>query len=554
MMPSSFGVRAVGRLGAPSLFLFVLALAACIPGEPPAPAPEPGVQDTAGPREVTPDPRRPVRLQILHTNDVHGRLLPQVVDGDTIGGAAVLSAHLDSLRARFDGPTVVLSGGDIMQGTAISNLAWGRPLIEVHNRKGYHAAVLGNHEFDWGLDTLRARVGESEFPWLAANIHGPEGTDPPDWFRPWIVWEEDGVRVGIVGIALASTPEVVIAGRTEDLVFSDEAQALRRAVSEVLGQGVDFVVALTHVGAICSHPGEEPEERSQGCEGLAMDVLREAGEGVDVFLAAHTHARNLAEVDGTLLLQSPAYTEGISVARLERAAGLERTAGNVEVTYAAIIPPRAVEVDPDTAMARVVDEWVARVGPILDEPVAELAEPFSNAERRAVENPAGNLMADAQRWATGADVGLVNNGSLRRGLPQGPVTFGILYEFQPFQNELVRIEVDGALLREILEFGLTEAGEPWTHISGLRVRYDPRAPEGERITSILRDDGTPVAPRDRLTIGTSEFLAAGGDGYVALAQGRIQRTGVVDVDALIEYLRHLGDPVGAPATGRWDGS
>lgn len=523
----------------------VLALGACAPGTPEPPSPDPGIQDTAGPREVLPDPRRPLRVQIVHTNDVHGRLLPQVVDSDTVGGAAVVAAHLDSLRVRFDGPTLVLSGGDIMQGTAISNLAWGRPLIDIHNRQGYDAAVLGNHEFDWGLDTLRARVEESHFPWLAANIHGPDPDDPPDWFHPWVIVEREGIRVGVVGIALSSTPEVVIAGRTEDLTFSDEAEALRRTVPVVRNQGVDFLVALAHVGAICADPGVAPDEPSTGCEGPAVDILREAGEGVDLFLGAHTHARNLVEVDGTLLLQAPAYTEGIAVAHLER------TATGVRPIHAAVFPPRARQVDPDTMLTRVVDEWVAEVGPTLEETVAELAEPFSNEERRARENPAGNLLADAQRWATGADVGLVNNGSLRRSLPAGPVSFGVLYEFQPFQNELVRIEVDGTLLREILEFGLTESGEPWVHVSGLRIHYDPGAPDGRRITSITRYDGTTVAPNDTLTIGTTEFLAAGGDGYEALGRGRLERTGVVDVDALIDYLRHLGDPVSAPPVGRW---
>lgn len=525
----------------------LLGLSACAPATPDSPSPDPGIQDTADPRDLLPDPRRPLRVQIIHTNDVHGRLLPQVVDGDTVGGAAVVAAHLDSLRARFDGPTVVLSGGDIMQGTAISNLAWGRPLIDIHNRQGYDAAVLGNHEFDWGLDTLRARVEESRFPWLAANIHGPDPNTPPDWFHPWTIVEREGIRVGVVGIALSSTPDVVIAGRTEDLVFTDEAEALRRAAARVRDEGVDFVVALAHVGAICADPGEAPEGRSAGCEGPAVDILREAGEGVDLFLGAHTHARNLVEVDGTLLLQAPAYTEGITVAQLER------TAQGVRPVHAAVFPPLARQVDPDTALARVVDEWVSEVGPTLEEPVAVLAEPFSNEERRARENPAGNILADAQRWATGADVGLVNNGSLRRSLPEGPVSFGILYEFQPFQNELVRVEVDGALLREILEFGLTESAEPWVHVSGLRVRYDPEAPDGSRITSITRDDGTPVRAEERLTIGTTEFLAAGGDGFEALGRGRVERTGLVDVDALIDYLRHLGDPVGAPPVGRWDG-
>ncbi|HZG43850.1 MAG TPA: metallophosphoesterase, partial [Longimicrobium sp.] len=141
----------LSRTTARTAWLALAAAAACTPA-PPATAPAP---DAAK------------RVRIVHTNDFHGRLLPQTVSQRAAGGSAVLAAHFDSAAARFGGPTVTLSAGDDMQGTAISNLSWGRATIDAHNAAGYDAAAIGNHEFDWGQDTLAARVRDSRFPWLA---------------------------------------------------------------------------------------------------------------------------------------------------------------------------------------------------------------------------------------------------------------------------------------------------------------------------------------------------------------------------------------------------
>jgi 2',3'-cyclic-nucleotide 2'-phosphodiesterase (5'-nucleotidase family) len=514
------------------------------------------VPDAADPGPAFPAAAEPLRVQFLHTNDFHGRFVTEVVGGDSIGGSAVLSAWFDSARVRFDGPTVFLSGGDIMQGTAVSNLNWGRAAIDLHNRKGLDAAALGNHEFDWGLDTLRVRVAESAFPWLGANVFDEVTGSHPEWIRPWTIIERSGVRVGVVGIALAETPEIVMAGRTHGLRFEDEAPAIDRAVREVRAEDVDFVVVVAHVGAVCAEPGDpdgtDPTARSRGCEGHLVDVLGAVTEPVDLVLGGHTHLRNNFDVNGIPVLQAPAYSRGVTVTHLERDAE-----GSVSATYRAILPPRAAEVDPDTAVARVVDDWFGETRPTLERTVATLGGELSNEERQPVENPAGNLLADAQRWGTGAHVGLVNNGSLRRSLPAGPVSYGVLYEFQPFQNELVLLHMDGALLKEVLEHGLTDDGRPWTHVSGLRVDYDPAQPRGHRVIRMLRADGAPggtgveIAPGDAVTLGTTEFLAVGGDGFDMLARARLEPTGRVDVDALIAYLEAAGDPVPPPQVGRW---
>jgi len=515
---------------------FVLLLAALVAGCALAPG------TPAGPPPPHEDPG-PLRLQVLHTNDFHGRILPQVVDGDTVGGSALEAAHFDSLRVRFPGPTLLLSGGDVMQGTAVSNLSWGRASIDVHNRKGYDAAALGNHEFDWGLDTLRARVSESRFPWLAANVVDEATGSWPGWIRPWVELERDGVRIGVVGVALATTPEVVMAGNTAGLLFLEEAPAIDLAVRELRELEVDFVVVVGHVGAACQVPGSEPEELSQGCEGRMVEIARALSEPVDLFLGGHTHLRNLTEAGGVPLVQVPAYSQGFSVTRLER-----RTGEAARVTHRSIRRPGREGVDPDTALTRVVEEWSAEIRPLLERPVAVLAREFSNAERRPEENPAGNLLADAVRWATDADVGLINNGSLRRSLPEGELPFGILYEFQPFQNELVTVELTGAQLREALEFGLTEGGEPWIHISGLRVR---KVPGERRVEAVLSPDGRMISDEERLTVGTTEFLATGGDGFVLLTRGPMERKGWVDVDALAAWLERLPSPVEPPRSERW---
>jgi len=494
-------------------------------------------------------------LQVLHTNDFHGRFLPTSIDGELVGGSAVLAAWFDSARVRFDGPTILVSAGDVFQGTAVSNLSWGAAAVDLYNRKGYDAAALGNHEFDWGLDTLQARMVESRFPWLAANVVDSLTGMPPTWMEPWTLIERDGVRIGVVGIALSQTPSIVMAGRTGTLRFGDEAEAIDRGVAHFRSLNVDFVVVTAHVGAICEVAGDangtQPTAPSLGCSGYLVDILERVQHPPDLVVGGHSHLRNLFEVNGIPVMQNPAYSRGVSMTHLARQVG-----GPVQVTYRAILPPLAGTVDPDTAVARVVEGWLTQVRPILERPVAVFTDSLTNAERRPVENPAGNLLADAQRVATDAQVGLVNNGSLRRSLPEGPVTYGDLYEFQPFQNELVRIEGDGAWLRQVLEFGLTDNGAPWIHIAGIQVEVDSSAARGNRVQRILwagggPEDGSEILDRDLISIGTTEFLATGGDGFTLLTEGVVHRVGIVDVDALIDWLTTLPSPITPPDVGRW---
>ncbi|HEX8696906.1 MAG TPA: bifunctional UDP-sugar hydrolase/5'-nucleotidase [Longimicrobium sp.] len=526
-------MRANAVLPVPGRAAALLALcvaAACARAAPPA-APAPG--------EVK-------RVRIVHTSDVHGHLLPARpgwAAGREVGGAAVLAAHFDSAAARFAGPTLVLSSGDDLQGTVVSNLSFGRAAVAAHNAAGYDAAALGNHEFDWGQDTLRARIRESRFPWLAANLYAAAADTQPAWAKGWVMLERGGVRTAVVGIALPATPQVVLAGRVEGLSFGPAAPAAARAAREARAAGADFVVAVMHVGAECREPGSAPEEESAGCEGEVLEAAASLSGLVDLVLGGHTHKRVLTAAGGVPVSEPLNYGTAYGVTDLERRGGTTR------VAYRAVRTPFADEVAPDTGVARVVAEWSERVRPLADRAVAGFAAAMENPDRG--EYPLGNLLADAHRRATGAEASIVNNGSIRRAMPAGTVTWGMLYELQPFQNELVKLEVTGAQLREALEAGLDERGRVNAHVSGLVVDYDPAAPQGSRIREIRRDDGRVVGEADRVTLGLSEFVAGGGDRFTALTRSRPARTGVVDLDAVIAHLTALPQPVRPPGVGRW---
>lgn len=495
----------------------------------------------APPPPAGPAPAAVKRVRIVHTNDFHGRLLPQQLDGRGVGGSAVLAAHFDSAAARFDGPTLILSAGDDMQGTAVSNLSWGRATIDAHNAAGYDAAAVGNHEFDWGQDTLRARIADSRFPWLAANLFVAGTRTNPPWVRPWVMIERGGVRTAVIGIALEQTPEVVLAGRTAGLEFGDEAPAIDGAARQARAAGADFVVVTAHVGASCEGSGTAPAEASTGCRGELLEIAGALAEPVDLIVGGHTHRRVLATEDSLPVVEAASYSLAYSVT------DLERRGGRTVATRREVRTPFADEVTPDTAVARVVDEWTRRVGPVLERVVATSAQPL---EPRGPESALGNLLADAARVQTGAQASIINNGSIRRDLPAGDLRWGVLFELQPFANALVRTEVTGAQLRAALENAVAEGG-PSAHVSGMTVRWDPAAPPGSRIREVRLSDGRVVGDGDTVVLGLSEFLATGGDRFTSLAQGRTTRTSTVDLDALIAYLESLPQPVRAPDTGRW---
>src|SRR5256886_11318356 len=216
----------------------------------PVPLPPSRLLDTACAQED-------VLLRVLAINDLHGALEAQTwpwSGGRAVGGAPALKAWFDTLSRACHCTTVRLDGGDEMQGTLLSNVGYGRAAVAALNAFGIDAAAIGNHEFDWSVDTLRARMGEAHYRFLAANITDATGRARPDWAEPWTLIERGGQKIAVIGLALRATPTNTAPRNVAGLAFGDGAAAVKRVLPQARAAAT-FVIVVAHEGAFCDGGG-----------------------------------------------------------------------------------------------------------------------------------------------------------------------------------------------------------------------------------------------------------------------------------------------------------
>ncbi|HEY6807188.1 MAG TPA: 5'-nucleotidase C-terminal domain-containing protein, partial [Gemmatimonadales bacterium] len=343
-------------------------------------------------------------LRVIAITDLHGALAPRIYDwshGRPVGGVAALKGWLDSLSSDCGCTSVRLDGGDEMQGTPISNFAYGRPVIAALNQLGLDAAAIGNHEFDWSVDTLRARIAESHYQWVSANITDSIGSARPAWAEPFTVISRGGLKIAVIGLTTASTPTTTAPRNVTGLAFGDPAAAVRRSLPAARA-AAHFVIVLAHEGALCD---------SGACRGPIVDLARALDSGsVDLIVAGHTHARVNTRVHGIPIVE--AGSSGRDVAY----ADFVRVAGKCCEVRASVVDAYADSVKSDQSLATLVLHAQAKVDSVTSRPIATLRYAMA---RTGAEYPLGRLIADAQRNMAKADVAIMNNGGIRADLPQG---------------------------------------------------------------------------------------------------------------------------------------
>src|SRR5437773_1985459 len=455
-------------------------------------------------------------------------------------GAPALKPWLDSLARACGCTTVRLDGGDEMQGTLLSNFSFGLPAIATLNAFGIDAATIGNHEFDWSVDTLRARMAGAKYRFLAANITDSGGTARPEWAEPWTLIQRGGLKIAVIGLALRATPTNTAPRNVRGLAFGDGAAAVRRVLPRARA-AADFVIVVAHEGAFCDGaPGPDPVPAG-ACHGEIVDIARGLDSGtVDLIVSGHTHSLVNTVVHGIPIVQARSSGAGIAVVDFVRVRGTERQVrARIETHY-------ADQVRPDAALADTLRPYQRDIETVTGRSVARIK---TELRRGGEEYALGRLIADAQRNMTKTDVALVNSGGIRADLAAGTVTYGDLYQMQPFQNRLVRLFVQGKILTAALEHAV--AGDRAdAHASGLEVWYDPRKRVGHRVTKVRLANGRGLDDGRTYTVAVSDFLAAGGSGYTMFRGLPAEDLGLVDLDALIQYLAVLRPPVEAPGDAR----
>jgi 2',3'-cyclic-nucleotide 2'-phosphodiesterase (5'-nucleotidase family) len=493
----------------------------------------PGAASVAGEGAVL-APGAP-RLRIIATTDFHGALETRT-DGDGVrrGGAAIVAAVIEQARNECKPAceTLLVDGGDLFQGSLISNLAFGRPVVEYYNRMGYTAAAVGNHEFDWGQDSLKARMREAKFAFLGANVRLPDGKDAP-WIRDDTLVAIGNIKVGIIGIASVETRRTSFEWNVRGLRFDTAAVIVDEHARRLRARGADAIVVIAHEGGTCG---------ASACSGEVFDMARQVTERIDAIVAGHRHFAIDTEVNGIPIVMARTRGQAVGVIDIPLTNGRVSGRGVGELRAAL-----ESEFTPVPAIDSIVRRAASTLGPMVNRRIARLAEPL---ERDGGQYPLGNLIADAHRAAGKGDVGITNNGGIRTNVPAAWLTYRVLYDLQPFGNQLFRVRMSGTQLKAYLEQVVAREPELREHVSGITIAYDPSRPKGQRIVSLRLPAGRTISDSATYTVIMNEFMAAAGEG-VAVPAG-IEKTGIgiSDLDALVAYLEKMRDPIIVPHDDR----
>ncbi|HET8567885.1 MAG TPA: bifunctional UDP-sugar hydrolase/5'-nucleotidase [Candidatus Limnocylindria bacterium] len=508
---------------APALLL-ALFLAACMAPTPTTPSAAP---------ERTSVPLAADRIQILHTNDIHGKLeatiVPVGTGGFEQGGMAGLAGWVSAVRGRAPDRTVLLDGGDAWQGTFTSNANKGEAVVQAMNLMRYDAQALGNHDFDWGQDILAQRAKEAKFPFLAANLRDASGRIPP-YARPYVVKDLGITKVGVIGITNPRSATIVKAASIQGLTFLPAVDGVRSVLDEVRRQA-DIVVVLSHAGI-----------------DLDSELASQVQE-IDLIVGGHTHLalRTARTIGKVKIYQAGAYTENLgrievtvdrATRRLAHAAG-----GDV------LLPIASGAVKPDPEVAKIVEARRLEGKAVTSRVLGRTQVPLEGV--RGTEVPIGNLITDAllaygRRQGWGTDVAFYNQAGVRASLPAGEITFGQLYDVLPFGNTIVQVDLSGEALREVLEGAAGNAGR--LHIAGGSFTYRLANPPSERVMEATVG-GEPLDPKRVYRVLTIDYLYTGGDGHTGFLKGTNVKVGDVEVDVVAEHIA-ANSPVNPKIEGR----
>jgi len=353
----------------------------------------------------------PKPLTILHFNDLHAQLTPKF---DGMGGIAYLATAIRRERAGCDS-CLVLSAGDFVQGSPVSTMFRGVPIIEIANLLGVDTSIPGNHEYDYGWQKVEEYRLAAHFPFLAANLIDERGgTAMP----PYQFFNVGGLRVAVIGVMTGDfrslqTPDRIGAMRTSPLV-----PTIRRYLAEV-SSGADFIVLLAHLTA---------EEEDQVLNGLPE---------IPVTISGHMHGGLTAprKVDDRILVR--VRQNAVELGRLDLK--VDPSSRRIVSSEWKRIPvgKDALPAAPD--VETLVANWEAKVSEAMDVAIAESRRSWSGADLKA-------LIERAIAESTGSDLGFCNRGGIRATLPQGIIKVRHIWNVYPFDSRVVKGRFRGSQL------------------------------------------------------------------------------------------------------------
>jgi 2',3'-cyclic-nucleotide 2'-phosphodiesterase (5'-nucleotidase family) len=474
----------------------------------------PGLLTTALAQDDPGAPRQSAPLTILQINDVYS--IAPLPNG--AGGLARVATLKQNLANAGRTPFLVLAG-DFLSSSVESTVFKGEQMIAGLNAAGLDLATLGNHEFDFGTDMLIQRMAEAKWQWVVSNVIDRRTGKPVGGAPPYVVRTFGSLKVGFLGLCLAS--EGIRAETLTQLRIVPPVEAAAQYLPELEREGVDLIAAVTHLTFA--------EDRE----------LAERFPSIGLIIGGHEHFPITAIENRTLI--SKAGSDAKFVARIDVN---RRPNGTIERFYELLPITSALADEPRTKA--IVDAYESRLGLELNTVIGTTSVPLDavSVRLRASESNAGNLVADAMRADTGAQIAIVNSGGIRsdRVHDAGAITRRQILEMEPFGNIDCVLSVSGKTVLDVLESGVSKlpsAAGQFPQVSGLSFTVDARAPAGRRVDNV-KVGGVALDPARTYTLVVPDFMLDGGDGYTMLASEHVlvgRESGTVIAVALENYIK-----------------
>lgn len=547
-------------------------------------------------------PVNPDSVRLIAITDFHGALEPVEQGFDAgngyenfvSGGASYLSSYLSFVRRQSGYPSVTIDGGDLFQGTFISNMAEGLPVVDVYNEIGVTAVAVGNHEFDFGpvgannvvtvrgenpTGALEKAIGRAQFPFLAINIFDEKTGLRPSWVRKSITVEKNGVTIGIIGAASPETPLTTIAQNVDHLEFrsnlfdlvSEEARDLRN-------KGAQLVFLTTHIGGNCLvNLSQYANQTEKICKGEIWDLAESLLGHVNAIVAGHTH-QNINKIisrDGHQLIVMEPQAKGSEIIFADISISGEITAYDPVPVCGSKILDKSILVNGHREIVRGCNPFFLQIDQkqgdrILSIKQAEidgkkvqedpkiasmLADLIASAEAIKIreagatvtkeflrnytnENGLANMLSDLLLAATDAQIAFANNGGVRSNLSVGDVNYNDIYEIFPFDNQVVLVELSGFQIKELLSKDVfSRADEAFTW-SGIRA-YAKNC-KLDRALFIDKNRANPIEDGRIYKVVTLSYNASQLPGMVTVPRNKplnIKETGVLVRDLVFEEIK-----------------
>lgn len=479
------------------------------------------------------------KLVILHTNDTHSQIVP---GNDGLGGVMRRRAVIDSIRAA-EKNVLVVDAGDAVQGTLYFYLYGGRVEQEMLNILGVDVRILGNHEFDNGIDSLAAVLRYSDAEKISTN-YDLSNTPLADMFQPYLIKEYGGKKIGILGINL--DPEGMITkGHYDGLEFLPIVATANLTAEKLRKEdGVDAVIALTHIGYNPS--------------GLIGDsILATNSRGIDIIIGGHSHdtidptteqgARRsrLKNLDGEEVLVVQTGKAGRKLGKIE--IDLDSLGLGASPKYELISIDNRYDSFSDPVMEEAIMAYSMGVDSLMQHWIGETNHPISSDSHELINFFSDFVKEKGGELAPGVELAIANKGGLRASIPQGRFSKGHIINMVPFSNYVTVLDVRGSDLAEIFDIMARTDGNGVS--DNVKVSY-VKNQDGARAKSIIIN-GRKLDPMKTYRVATIDYLAKGGDYMSPFTRGYIVAQDSVPVfNALLDHIEKRGS-LGSDTTPRW---